>query len=154
MNSGSPSLPSANFSIIRGAGTVLRRRRGGGYSKLSQVNAVILSIRISNEPYCDLEPDVLRFPVSLLTAGALVGAILESLMLKYEYEADWRGEVARRRRPGRVSKYAAMSVLQLRQKREIRADREAEGVIQDIQAVLGITDVSYCPFTRYLEGFL
>lgn len=153
MNSGSRFLPSANFSIIRGAGTVSQRRRGGDYLKLSPVNATILSIRMLNEPHCDLEPDVLRFPVSLLTAGALVGAILESLMLKYEYEAGWRGEVARRRRPGRVSKYAATSVLQLRQKREMRAEREAEGVIQDIQAVLGITDVSYCPFTRYLEGY-
>ncbi|KAF9456914.1 hypothetical protein BDZ94DRAFT_1326634 [Collybia nuda] len=86
-----------------------------------------------------LEPDVLRFPVSLLTIGTLAGAIVESLMLKYEYDAGWRAEVIRRRKPGYVSAYATKSALQLRRKREKRATYEAEGVIQDIQAVLGIT---------------
>jgi hypothetical protein len=99
-------------------------------------------VRYHTEQSVAAEPDVLRFPVSLLTAGTLVDAILASLVLKYEYEAGWRGETSRRRRPEHVSNYARISELKLRQKRERRAEREAEGVIQDIQAVLGITDVS------------
>jgi hypothetical protein len=91
-----------------------------------------------------IEPDVLRFPISLLTAAALTDAIQASLVKTYEYEAKWNAELARRRRPQR--KFGLQHVVEaeskLRAKRERRAEWQAEGVVQDVQAVLRISDVS------------
>ncbi|KAJ7253327.1 hypothetical protein B0H12DRAFT_594314 [Mycena haematopus] len=82
------------------------------------------------------EPDVLRFPISLLTVAALAEALVTSLVSKYEYDATVNSQYIRRRsdkkRPNSKSD---------RQKLEIRAETEAEGVLQDIQAIIGISDV-------------
>ncbi|KAJ7272791.1 hypothetical protein C8J57DRAFT_259459 [Mycena rebaudengoi] len=82
-----------------------------------------------------LEPDVLRFPISLLTAAALAEALILTLLTKYEYDvSSHRHFVLRRpnRHPDRAKK--------LRQKLVDRVLREVEGVVQDIQAVLRISD--------------
>ena len=91
-----------------------------------------------------VEPDVLRFPISLLTVAALVDSIEVCLVRKYEYQAKWNAEMARRHCPGSGSslKQAAEVESKVQAKRERRAQREAEGVVQDIQAVLRISDVS------------
>jgi hypothetical protein len=90
---------------------------------------------------------VLSFPISQLTAAALTDAIAASLLSKYEYEAKWNVESTRHRRTGgrRIRGYVVETESELLAKRERRAEREAEGVIQDIQALLEIPDVS-CGF--------
>jgi len=94
------------------------------------------------------EPDVLLFPISLLTVAALADAIQASLVHKYEYDARW---MARRRqlRNGSALKHIVEGQSKLRAKRERRAEREAEGVVQDVQAALTISDVSLCDFVDY-----
>ena len=53
-----------------------------------------------NSSMFGVEPDVLQFPVSLLTAAALVDSTQVCLVRKYEYQAKWNAEMARRHRPG------------------------------------------------------
>jgi len=92
------------------------------------------------------EPDILRFPISVLTAAALIEGMRASLVLKYEYEAKWSAEMARRQRRGgqrRVSKHVVESESKMLAKRERKAERVIEGVVQDIQALLRINDVGY-----------
>jgi hypothetical protein len=90
------------------------------------------------------EPDVLRFAISLLTAAALTDAIQAALVQKYEYAAKWNAEMARRRhKSGSGLKHVVEAESKVRAKREKRAAREAEGVVQDVQEVLRISDVSY-----------
>jgi hypothetical protein len=94
------------------------------------------------QPFCT-EPDVLRFAISLLTAAALTDAIQASLVQKYEYEAKWNAEMARRRHKSRSGQRFIVEAESTAQaNRERRAEREAEGVVQDVQAVLRISDVS------------
>ncbi|KAF8884692.1 hypothetical protein BD779DRAFT_770278 [Infundibulicybe gibba] len=91
-----------------------------------------------------LEPDILQFPVSLLAAAAIIEGTITTLVLKYETEARWCGEVAQRGRyrtkPKDIPMYIVDRKSELRNKRIRRAEREAEGVIQDIQAALTIKD--------------
>ncbi|KAJ6630280.1 hypothetical protein B0H10DRAFT_2207962 [Mycena sp. CBHHK59/15] len=83
------------------------------------------------------EPDVLGFSISLLTATALVEAVIAALVAKYEYDTSSHSQVVRRR-PSGCRQVPSKS----HQKFTKRAEREIEGVIQDIQALLGIPDVS------------
>ncbi|KAI0926491.1 hypothetical protein AcV7_005415 [Taiwanofungus camphoratus] len=73
-----------------------------------------------------LEPDILRFPISLLTASALIDGIIESLIQKYKAE-DCRKAVRN-----------ANSHLTSSPKR--RAVKAAQGVLLDLQEVLGYTE--------------
>jgi hypothetical protein len=81
----------------------------------------------------------------LLTAAALTEGIRASLVKKYEYEAKWNAEMARRRRPRRM--FGLQQVMEaehkLRGKREKRAEWQAVGVVRDVQEVLGVSDVSF-----------
>lgn len=87
------------------------------------------------------EADVMRFPISLLTSTALADAIVTCLEKKYEYEAAWDSSVARHRFAGRPYRDDLESEQQTRTRKWTkRARREADGVIQDIQASVGITD--------------
>lgn len=90
------------------------------------------------------EPDILRFPLSLVTTAALFEGIIACLVAKYEHEAQWHHEVTRRRRPGQIglSNHMLESAAQLYESRVNRAKRESEGAIHDIQILLCITDVS------------
>lgn len=74
----------------------------------------------------------------------LTDAIHVSLLLKYEYQAKWNAEMARRRqsKSGSGLRFVMEAELKKQAKRERRAEREAEGVVQDVQAVLRISDVS------------
>ncbi|KAJ7700823.1 hypothetical protein B0H17DRAFT_1195669 [Mycena rosella] len=81
------------------------------------------------------EPDVLKFPISLLTVGALVEALLAVLISRYEYDESLSAHAARRRS---TKKRADSKKLQ--QKLMTKAEREIEGVVQDIQAVVGVSD--------------
>ena len=84
----------------------------------------------------------MRFPISLLTSTALTDAIVICLEKKYEYEATWDSSVARHRFAGRPHRDDLESEQQTRTRKWTkRARREADGVIQDIQALVGITDV-------------
>lgn len=89
------------------------------------------------------EPDILRFPIAVLTAAALVEGLTATLVAKYEYEADWHREVTRRRRPRR----SHVGGGALMERRVARAEREVEGVLHDIQAALQLSDVSLGCFT-------
>lgn len=114
-----------------------------------------------------LEPDVQRFSISTLTAVALMDGIVESLIQRYLYEATLKIKAAasifsyscptssiarqnrrRRRRGSSVdSRYgleiAALSNMKKNRKKYLRkAQQASEGVRCDIQALIGITDVS------------
>lgn len=87
----------------------------------------------------------MRFPISLLTSTALADAIVTCLEKKYEYEATWDSSVARHRFAGRRPHRDGLESEQETRTRKWtkRARREADGVIQDIQALVGITDVGF-----------
>ena len=67
------------------------------------------------------EPDVQRYPISVLTTTALMKGIVRTLIQEY-------------RRQGSSGGSAKMALLD-------RARDEAEGVFCDIQALIGVTDV-------------
>ena len=91
----------------------------------------------------------MRFPISLLTSTALADAIVTCLEKKYEYEATWDSSVARHRFAGRSHRDDLESEQQTRTRKWTkRARREAGGVIQDIQALVGITDVGLQSLSR------
>lgn len=86
-----------------------------------------------------------QFSISLLTVAALVDAIQVCLVHKYEYQAQWNAEMANRHQPGRGYdlRQVAEVDLNVHVKREWRAQWEANGMVQDIQAILRISDVSF-----------
>jgi hypothetical protein len=116
-----------------------------------------------------LEPDVQRFSISTLTAVALMDGIVESLVQRYLYQANLKIKTAasifnyssstsliarenrRRRRKG--SSGDSLDDPELvnrkigsnrnRKKYLKKAERASEGVRCDIQALVGITDVSF-----------
>ncbi|KAJ7491061.1 hypothetical protein FB451DRAFT_1124688 [Mycena latifolia] len=96
------------------------------------------------------EPDVLKFPISLLTVAALVEALVATLVSRYEYDASLGSHVVRRR-----SKKTHASSAKLKQKLVAQAEGEIEGVVQDIQALVGISDVIlfYRPATSVPDAF-
>ncbi|KAG7440344.1 uncharacterized protein BT62DRAFT_910846, partial [Guyanagaster necrorhizus] len=72
---------------------------------------------------CILEPDILNFPISLLSVSAVSEAVLDVLLHRKvssrdKYKDKWREE----------------------------AEEEAEGILLDIQNVLGIGEVSFGSF--------
>ena len=111
-----------------------------------------------------LEPDVQRFSISTLTAVALMDGIVESLVQRYlylatlkikaaasifDYSSSTARENRRRRRKGSHEiELAVSSNLKIGSKRNgkkylKKAERDSEGVRCDIQAMVGITDVSF-----------
>ncbi|KAG5221381.1 fst3 transcription factor [Salix suchowensis] len=44
---------------------------------------------------CRIEPDVLRYRLSLLTVAALIEALISTLELRYEFVEGWKGETCR-----------------------------------------------------------
>ena len=114
-----------------------------------------------------LEPDVQRFSISTLTAVALMDGIVESLVQRYLYLATLKikatasifdyssstsliaRENRRRRRKGShdielpVSSNMMLSSNRHGKKYLKKAERDSEGVRCDIQALVGITDVSF-----------
>ncbi|PPQ72273.1 hypothetical protein CVT26_006494 [Gymnopilus dilepis] len=72
---------------------------------------------------CLTEPDVQRYPISVLTTTALMKGIVRTLIQEY-------------RRQGSCNGSAKMALLD-------RARDEAEGVFCDIQALIGVSDVRH-----------
>jgi hypothetical protein len=93
---------------------------------------------------CRAEPDVLKLPISLLTVAALAEALVTALVSKYEYDATVNSQVIRRR-PNKDHPESKKHLKKL----QTRAEKEMEGVIQDIQAVIGISDVFLSCFGLY-----
>ena len=106
-----------------------------------------------------------RFPISTLTAVALMDGIVESLVQRYLYQATLKIKAAasifnyssstsliarenrRRRRKGSSGdsldlRYDLAASSRNRKKYVKKAERASEGVRCDIQALVGITDVS------------
>ena len=82
------------------------------------------------------EPDALQYPLSLLTVACLVEGILAAMIHKHNYMLKWRRSIMDRK--SRDSLY-----IKKRKQRAIkRIEEEVEGVIHDIQAAVGMSDVS------------
>lgn len=75
---------------------------------------------------------MLRFPLSLLTIGALAQAIVSALMQRYEFESDWIAMAGKRNE--KVMERTKEGWMK-------RAQEEAEGVFLDIQEAVRISDV-------------
>ncbi|KAF9448731.1 hypothetical protein P691DRAFT_759636 [Macrolepiota fuliginosa MF-IS2] len=84
------------------------------------------------------EPDVMQFSVSVLTATALSKAVISVLAQRYYYESDWNSffNFARRLEDRRKASSIAQRFSAL-------AEDNAEGVIMDIQAVIGVSDEEF-----------
>ncbi|KAJ7144960.1 hypothetical protein C8R43DRAFT_1237719 [Mycena crocata] len=82
-------------------------------------------------------PDVLKFPISLLTVAALSEALVPTLVSRYEYDAALSSQAIRGRRGKQQPEFKKQQ-----QKLVVRAEKEIEGVVQDMQAVMQISDAS------------
>ncbi|KAF6756761.1 hypothetical protein DFP72DRAFT_1115687 [Ephemerocybe angulata] len=78
-------------------------------------------------------PDVLQYAQSRLVGVALIDSLVPCLASRYEYEAVWHVKAIRRARDQRAEMNAKARFRK-------RAVEDAEGIISDIQAVVGITD--------------
>ncbi|KAF9496880.1 hypothetical protein BDN71DRAFT_1505339 [Pleurotus eryngii] len=87
-----------------------------------------------------LQPDVLRYRLSLLTVAALIEALISTLELRYEFVEGWKGETCR---SGKNKKQMHATHMQkiICARRE-KVVRMLEGVVLDVQAVTNITDDS------------
>ncbi|KAF8191605.1 hypothetical protein K438DRAFT_897454 [Mycena galopus ATCC 62051] len=95
------------------------------------------------------EPDVLKFPISSLTVAALAEALVAALVSKYEHDATVNNQVIRRR-PNKNRPDSKKDRLKL----ETRAETEMEGVLQDIQAIIGISDQTLKACRTWIRGCL
>ncbi|TFK63164.1 hypothetical protein BDN72DRAFT_882234 [Pluteus cervinus] len=107
---------------------------------------------VQRETWCLLyealiEPDVLRYPISLLTAAALIHGLTVALVARYEHEDEWYNGVLCRR-----SKNYAKHISNQEKARHRKAQEEAEAVIQDIQAALHITNSQLGECRRWLAS--
>lgn len=102
------------------------------------------------------EPDVLCFPVSLLTVSALITGIILSLADHYEAEADeaiWRQHNRTRNTCRCTAKDYLVNELQREEIQKHfmrRAVRAVDGVVQDMRDLVGLADVS--AFSIYFES--
>ncbi|KAJ7184520.1 hypothetical protein C8R46DRAFT_1299604 [Mycena filopes] len=100
-----------------------------------------------------LESDILNFPISLLTVAALAEALVAALVSKYEYDASHTQVVGGgRRHPGRYSAGTDSKNLKKREMYAGEAEVEMEGVVQDVQAVIGISDERLGTCRRWLRA--
>lgn len=91
------------------------------------------------------EPDVLKFSVSILTATALSRAVVSVLAQRYHYQSDWNLTCNfARAMESRIWEFKVVQQFRL------QAGDDAEGVIMDIQVVLGVSDVRLCYFLRII----
>ncbi|KAF8621437.1 hypothetical protein AX15_007795 [Amanita polypyramis BW_CC] len=83
------------------------------------------------------EPDVLQYPISLLTVACLVEGILAALVQKHDFGLKWRKCVLRTAR-----NLKTVAKARKRQRTVKRIEERVEGVIHDMQAAIGLSDVS------------
>jgi len=110
------------------------------------------------------EPDILRFPISLLTISTLISGIVIALINHYEAEAEaiiWRQQLSLHG----IQTCACNSAVSCAQRDSLqdaqvqaqrryvrRAVKAAEGVILDLQDLLRVGDVSSFVFEDADEG--
>ena len=97
------------------------------------------------------EPDIIRFPISLLTISALIPGIINALVDHYEAEAEvvlWRQSL-RKTQPCTCNSTVSRAKRDLLQDTQAqtqryvrRAVKAAEGVILDLRDLVGVGDVS------------
>nr|GAT54434.1 predicted protein [Mycena chlorophos] len=85
-----------------------------------------------------LEPDVLKFPISHLTAVALIEGLYSTLVTKKEFDMPLRG---RRRNAADLAKLHA------------RAKRQAWHVADDVQAAVGLSDANRRVVTSWVVRY-
>lgn len=113
---------------------------------LSQVNIHYLLHLLTYELNYSPAPDILRFPISLLTVSALISGIIVSLIGHYESEADiyyWQ----RQRAQGCVCRSSDITERgaeedQMRRNYMRCAVQATESIITDFQDILLIQTVS------------
>ena len=110
------------------------------------------------------EPDIIRFPISLLTISALISGIIIALVNHYEAEAEvmiWRQQLSLHG----IQTCACNSAVSCAQRdflqdAQVQGQRgyvrcgvkAAEGVILDLQDLLKVGDVSSLVFEDADEG--
>jgi hypothetical protein len=80
---------------------------------------------------------VLQYPLPLLTVTCLVEGIIAALIHKHDYKLKWRKSILQSKQKTKDS-----SLGKKRQRTVRRIEEGVEGVIHDIQAIVGISDVS------------
>jgi hypothetical protein len=110
------------------------------------------------------EPDILRFPISLLTISALISGIIIALINHYEAEAEaiiWRQQQSLHETKTCTCNSAVSCAqrdsfqdaqVQAQRRFVRRAVKAAGGVILDLQDLLGVGDVSSLVFEDADEG--
>ncbi|RDB22046.1 hypothetical protein Hypma_010800 [Hypsizygus marmoreus] len=98
------------------------------------------------------EPDVLRFSISILTTAALAEALIGMLVRKYEYESEVGWVERCRVRSRRLGLGKEGDRTRWRERLERRAEREIEGVLSDVQVLLGISDARLRECRRWLRN--
>ncbi|KAF7298464.1 hypothetical protein MKEN_01371500 [Mycena kentingensis (nom. inval.)] len=88
-----------------------------------------------------IEPDVLKFPLSHLTAAALVYGIEATIAWKMEYAAPLAGRMTR-----------SVDMDAYRAESHMAAEEAAEGVVLDIQALVGIPDERLRVAREWIRG--
>jgi hypothetical protein len=86
------------------------------------------------------EPDVLRWPIWLLTAAALAEGITITLLERYMYALPWyEHQSLQEKRKGRC-----IAEMRARKREDIleRVREQTEGVLLDLMAALGAREVS------------
>lgn len=95
------------------------------------------------------EPDAMRFPISLLTTVAIMDGVVESLVHKHHLEDILKSTTFSPARSGfspcqrRPVARSDIGKNKHRKLLEAIAREEAEGVLSDIQALVGLTDVCH-----------
>ena len=101
---------------------------------------------------CKAEPDVQKFSIARLTTIAIMDGLVESLVYKYLSEMRLSSP---RGGPGFRSLPSGSCTSRRKVRRlEKKARDEAEGVLCDIQALVGITDVLSTTLIDCLQKFL
>jgi hypothetical protein len=79
----------------------------------------------------------MRFSVSVLTTTALCKALVSVLAQRYHYESEWNGFFNYAR-----STDGDRRRIKIAKRFEIAASEDADGVILDIESVIGVSEVS------------
>ncbi len=127
----------------------------GCYS--STLSAVILfymsffDVLVETNEYLQAEPDVQIFSIAHLTTIAIMDGLVESLVYKYLSEMRLSSP---RTGPGFRSLPSGSCTSRRKVRRlEKKARDEADGVLCDIQALVGITDVVSTTLIDCLQNF-
>ena len=89
----------------------------------------------------------------MLTAAALAESMISTLASRYEYLVPWHAHSCHARRRGReMSRCVAKTVTEEREKLVKKAERETEGVLLDLMAVMGVREVRRIVMRKGADG--